>query len=106
MECDVCHTLVWRYDFEKHMSSEHPDQDCPSIVSAAEKEILTKKSKNSKKNLKISELQKLSDDALKLFPLKDFWDSSKKDWAKGSYGVFVKQQSSRIKLLFGEENFN
>ena len=83
MECDVCHTLVWRYDFEKHMSSEHPDQDCPSIVSAAEKEILTKKSKNSKKNLKIPELQKLSDDALKLFPLKDFWDSSKKRLGKG-----------------------
>ena len=92
----------------KHMTLKHPEDECPpeAIVSAAEKEIINKKSKNSKKNLKISDLQKLSDDALKLLPLKDFWDSSKKDWAKGNYGVFAKQQSSRItvfgKCLFGE----
>ena len=84
MECPVCNELVWRYDMGKHMASKHPGQDCPPepIVSAAEKEIITKKSKNTKKNLKISDLQKLSDDALKLLPLKDFWDSSKKQWTK------------------------
>ena len=51
MECPVCNELVWRYDMGKHMSLKHPGQDCPpeAIVSAAEKEIINKKSKNSKK---------------------------------------------------------
>jgi len=92
----------------KHMGSKHPEQDCPpeAIVSTAEKEIITKKAKNSKKNLKISDLQKLSDDALKLLPLKDFWDSAKKDWTNSQYGIFAKQQSSKIKRIFGNQNFN
>ena len=107
MECPVCNELVWRYDMGKHMSLKHPDQDCSpeAIVSAAKKEIINEKSKNSKKNLKISDLQKLSDAALKLLPLKDFWDSSKKKWTKSQYGTFARQQSSRMKRLFGEENF-
>ena len=92
----------------KHKTSQHPEDQCPpeAIVSEAEKEIINKKSSNSKKNLKISDLQKLSDEALKLLPLKDFWNSSKKDWAKDNYGVFAKQQSSSIKRIFGEQNFN
>ena len=108
MKCPVCNELVWRYDIGKHMSSKHPGQACPpeAVVSEAEKELINKKSKNSKKNLKISDLQSLSDGALKLLPHKDFWDSSKKKWTKSQYGTFAAQQSSRMKRLFGEQNFN
>ena len=107
MKCPVCNELVWRYDIGKHMSSKHPGQACPpeAVVSEAEKELINKKSKNSKKNLKISDLQKLSDDALKLLPFKYFLDSSKKKWTKSQYGTFARQQSSRMKRLFGEQNF-
>ena len=49
------------------------------------------------------DLDKLSDDSLKLLPLKDFWDANKKKWKKNSAGTFGKQQSSRMKRLFGKE---
>ena len=92
---------------EKHVVNKHSGQDCPTegIVSAAEKEIITKKAKNVKNNLIISDLKKLSDEALKILPLKDFWDSKKKQWKSNAYGTFAKQQSSRMKRLLGEETF-
>ena len=92
---------------EKHMATKHSGQNCPpeGIVSAAEKEILAKKTRNTKNNLKLADLKKLSDDTLKLLPLKDFWDSSKKEWKNKTYGTFAKQQSSKMKRIFGKENF-
>ena len=107
MKFPVYNELVWRYDMGKHMSSKHPRQACPpeEVFSAAEKELINKKSRNSKENLKVSDLQKLSDDALKLLPLQDFWNNAKKMWTKSQYGTFAAQQSSRMKRLFGEQNF-
>jgi len=107
MKCGFCDEFVWRFDMEKHVNQKHPGQDCPAegIVSDAEKEILKKKKRIKKNNLIISDLRKLSDDALKILPLKDFWDFKKKDWKDIQYGTFGKQISPRMKRIFGQERF-
>ena len=87
----------------KHVNQKHPGQDCPAegIVPDAEKEILKKKKKKQKENnLIISDLRKFSDDALKILPVKDFWDFKKKDWKSNQYGVFGKQCSQRMERIF------
>ena len=56
-------------------------------------------------NLLISDLNKLADGELKILPLKDFWDAKNKKWKQNTYGVFGKQQTARMKRLFGENNF-
>ena len=77
---------------QKHFEKKHPGKECPpdGIVSAEEKEILRKKKENSKNNLLISE---------------DFWDAKTKKWKQNNYGIFGKQQTARMKRLFGENNF-
>ena len=107
MECGFCKESFWRHDMEKHFAKDHPGQECPTdgFISAQEKEILKKKARNTKNNLLISDLSKLTDAALKILPLKDFWDAKKKEWKKSVYGTFGKQQSVRMKRLFGESNF-
>ena len=55
--------------------------------------------------LNLPDLNKLSDGALKILPLKDFWDTKKKKWRENTYGSFGAQQSLRMKRLFGENNF-
>ena len=91
----------------KHMETKHPDEISPAegIVSKEEKEIINKKLKNTRNCLLKTDLEKLSDEALKLLPLKDFWDSRKKEWKSNAYGTFAKQQSESMKRLFGAENF-
>ena len=48
----------------------------------------------------------LSDEQLGLFPLTEFWDSKKGKWAAGDAGRFGKQNSEKLKLIFGAEKFN
>ena len=107
MECGICKEYIWRYDMQKHFEKKHPGKEFPpdGIVSAEEKEILRKKKKNSKNNLLISDLNKLTDGALKILPLKDFWDAKTKKWKENNYGIFGNQQTARMKRLFGENNF-
>ena len=109
LKCPFCpdEQLIWRYDMGKHMETKHPDEISPAegIVSKEEKEIINKKLKNTRNCLLKTDLEKLSDEALKLLPLKDFWDSRKKEWKSNAYGTFAKQQSARMKRLFGAENF-
>jgi len=110
LQCPFCpdSQLVWRYDMQNHMKAKHADKSCPTevLVSNAEKEITNKKAKNTRNNLLKTDLGKLSDAALKLLPLKDFWDSTQKKWKSNVYGTFAKQQSQRMKRIFGAENFN
>ena len=107
MECSICNKDFWRFDLAKHFEKEHSGTPCPAVgvISEAEKEILIRKSKNSKNSLNRKDLSKLSDSALKLLPVKDFWDSAKKEWKSNAYGTFAKQQSQRMKRLFGTQAF-
>ena len=42
----------------------------------------------------------------KLFSYKDFWNPKTHNWASGDSGRFGKQNSERLKKMFGAENFN
>ena len=76
---------------------EHEGESCPDvgIISDAEKGILQKKKKNTKNALTKSDLDKLSDNEIKLLPLKDFWDVKNKKWKKGDAGNIGKQKKAR-----------
>ena len=90
-----CHVLIarrlcanlWRFDMQKHVTKNHPDKECPSegIISEAEKGILEKKKQRTANALSVKDLEKLNEEELKLLPLKDFWDATKKVWKKNGY---------------------
>ena len=74
---------------QKHVTKNHPDKECPSegIISKAEKGILEKKQKRTANALCVKDLEKLNEEELKLLPLKDFWDATKKEWKKNVFGA-------------------
>ncbi len=94
VKCTHCVKMVWRFDLKKHFELEHEGESCPDvgIISDAEKGILQKKKKNTKNALTKSDLDKLSDNEIKLLPLKDFWDVKNKKWKKGDAENFGKQK--------------
>ena len=71
----------------------------------AKKNILNIKSQKGKAKMLKKDFDRLSDAELKLFSYKDFWNSNKHSWATGDAGRFGKQNSKKLKELFGEENF-
>ncbi len=89
------------------MEKDHSDQACPpeGTVSDAEKGILNKKAKRVQNGLNKRDLDKLTDGELRMLPLKDFWDPKKKEWKKSTAGIFGKQNSTRMKRIFGESKF-
>ena len=74
---------------QKHVTKNHPDKECPSegIISKAEKGILEKKQKRTANALCVKDLEKLNEEELKLLPLKNFWDATKKEWKKNVFGA-------------------
>ena len=82
----------------------HPGKSCPTkgVVSESEKAILARKKITAKKALNKNDLDKVSDDELRLLPLKDFWDHGKKEWKKNVAGNFGKQNNEQWKRLFGK----
>ena len=74
---------------QKHVTKNHPDKECPSegIISKTEKGILEKKQKRTANALCVKDLEKLNEEELKLLPLKDFWDATKKEWKKNVFGA-------------------
>ena len=107
MKCEQCSEVIWRFDFENHFRIAHKDEICPpvGVVSKSEKQILKLKSQKGKPKMLKKDFDRLSDAELKLFSYKDFWNSSKHTWASGDAGRFGKQNSAKMKELFGEENF-
>ena len=106
MSCTFCEKTVWRFDMLLHMK-EHPDEECPAegVVSEAEKGLLRAKKKRTANALSARDLGKLTDDQLRLLPTKDFWDESKKKWKTNYIGTFAKQNSLRMKRIFGPAAF-
>ena len=51
--------------------------------------------------LSVKDLEKLNEEELKLLPLKDFWDATKKVWKKNGFGTFAKRNSVMMKKIFG-----
>ena len=49
----------------------------------------------------MKDLEKLNEEELKLLPLKDFWDATKKEWKKNVFGMFAKRSSVKMKKIFG-----
>ena len=47
----------------------------------------------------------LSEKQLRFFPLEEFWNPKKSDWASGDAGRYAKQQSAKLKRIFGAEKF-
>ena len=43
----------------------------------------------------------INEKELKLLPLKDFWDATKKEWKKNVFGTFAKRKSVTMKNIFG-----
>ena len=107
MKCGACDDFIWRFDIEKHYKNKHEGENCPSIgiLSQAEKNILKRKSAKSKPKMSKKDFDRLSDEELKLFSYTDFWDVKKKTWQSGDAGRFGKQKSTKLKELFGAENF-
>ena len=70
-------------------------------VSKAETGILQKKQPWSANALSVKDLEKLNEEELKLLPLKDFWDATKKEWKKNVFGTFAKRNSVTMKKIFG-----
>ena len=100
--------MIWRFDVEKHYKTDHKDEVCPVIgmISKEEKKILKDKTHKSKPKMNKRDWDRLTDKELKLFSYKDFWNPKKHDWASGDSGRFGKQNSERLKKIFGAENFN
>ena len=92
---------------KKHFTISHPEEVIPEIaVIPEEEQNLIKKKKSFRKNcLKKEDLERLVDKELALLPLSDFWDIKKKKWKSNVYGNFGKQNSVRMKEVFGQENF-
>ena len=67
--------------------------------------LLSKKTRNTKNTLSVACLKKLSNEELLLLPLSDFWDVRNKKWMSNVFGTFGKQNSSRMKRLFGKSKF-
>ena len=74
---------------QEHVTKNHTDKECASecIISKAEKGILEKKQKRTANALCVKDLEKLNEEELKLLPLKDFWDATKKEWKKNVFGA-------------------
>ena len=89
--------------YAKNVTKNHPDKECPSegIISEAEKGILEKKKQRTANALSVKDLEKLNEEELKLLPLKDFWDATKKAWKKNAFGTFAKRNSVTMKKIFG-----
>ena len=47
----------------------------------------------------MKDLGKLNEEELKLLPLKDFWDATKKVWKKNAFGTFAKRNSVTMKKI-------
>ena len=92
---------------EKHYQTEHKDETCPQIgvISKEEKSILEKKSTNAKPKMRRKDFDALTDEELKLFSVKDFWSTKKQQWQAGEGGLFGKQNSERLKNIFGADLF-
>ena len=67
--------------------------------------LLSKKTRNTKNTLSVACLKKLSNEELLLLSLSDFWDVRNKKWMSNVFGTFGKQNSSRMKRLFGKSKF-
>ena len=85
------------------MSQKIIQTKCPSedIISEAEKGILEKKNQRTANALFVKDLEKLNEEELKLLPVKDFWDATKKAWKKNAFGTFAKRNSVTMKKIFG-----
>ena len=53
----------------------------------------------------VKDPEKLKEEEIALLPLKDFWDSKKKEWKKNIFGTFVKCNSEKMKTIFGNQAF-
>ena len=107
MECPSCSETFWRFDMKKHFTISHPEEVIPEMaVIPEEEQNLIKKKKSFRKNcLKKEDLERLVNKELALLPIGDFWDIKKKKWKSNVYGNFGKQNSVRMKEVFGQENF-
>ena len=78
-------------------------KECPSkgIISEAEKGLLEKKQPRTPNALSVKGLEKLNEEELKLLPLKDFWNATKKEWKKNVFGTFAKRNSVTMNKIFG-----
>ena len=110
MECGICKEYIWRYqyDMQKHFEKKHPGKEFPpdGIVSAEEKEILRKKKEEFKKQSSDLGSEQAHGWCIENSPIKGLLGRKKnKKWKQHDYGIFGKQQTARMKRLFGENNF-
>ena len=66
---------------------------------------MEKKTTNAKPKMRRKDFDALTDEELKMFSHKDFWNSKKHKWQTGEGGLFGKQNSERLKNIFGAELF-
>ena len=91
----------------EYFTISHPEEVIPEMaVIPEEEQNLIKKKKSFRKNcLKKEDLERLVNKELALLPIGDFWDIKKKKWKSNVYGNFGKQNSVRMKKVFGKSNF-
>ena len=65
------------------------------------------RNENFKSNLamNVSEISRLSENELVLFPAKDFWDAKRRTWKSTKAGAWAKAQSEKVKDAIGKDDF-
>ena len=108
IKCEHCDTFVYRYALKTHAEKQHPGQNVPGIalISVDERNLVMGKNFQSKLPMQVSEMKKLKDTKLALFPLSDFWDRKKSQWKTSKMGAWAKSNSVKMKRVYETEAFD
>ena len=59
----------------------------------------------SKLVMNVSEISRLPDNQLALFPANGFWDATRGAWKSTKAGAWAKAQGKKVKKAIGKDNF-
>ena len=89
------------------MKEKHPTENLPdiAIISKHERALVLGKNFNSKLAMQVTEMKKLKNEEIALFPLSEFWNKNSKEWKKSKIGAWAKANSERMKEIYGQDAF-
>ena len=97
----------WTLQNQEKLHNSHPTESFPTEFAVSEAEARMVRNENFKSNLamNVSEISRLSENELVLFPAKDFWDAKRRTWKSTKAGAWAKAQSEKVKDAIGKDNF-
>ena len=107
IQCEHCEESIYRYAMASHMKEKHPTENLPdiAIISKHERALVLGKNFNSKLAMQVTEMKKLKNVEIALFPLSEFWNKNSKEWKKSKIGAWAKANSERMKEIYGQDAF-